>query len=233
MTGAVLLPYQQAWINDKSEVAVWEKSRRIGASWCDAADSALTAAVKEDEGGMDCWYIGYSQDMAEEYIRDTAFWAKVYHDVALKIEESVLEDKKEQIPIYRVRFASGKRVTALSSRPTNLRGKQGKVTIDEAAFHPDLEGLLESALALLMWGGYVRILSTHFGVENPFNELIEDIRAGKWPYALHRTTFNDALAAGLYRRICQRKKQVLGTGRRAPVGRRHPCLLWRQGQPGA
>ena len=206
MTDAVLLPYQQAWLNDSSEVKVWEKSRRIGASWSDALDSALKAAPKESEGGMDCWYIGYNKEMAEEYIRDTAHWAKLLHDVALTIEEEVLEDSGKEIPIFRVTFASGFRVTALSSRPTNLRGKQGKVTIDEAAFHPDLDGLLEAALALLMWGGQVHILSTHFGQENPFNELVEDVRAGKVPYSLHRTTFDDALQAGLYRRICQRKK---------------------------
>ena len=208
MPGAVLLPYQQEWLADKSEVAVWEKSRRIGASWCDAADSALTAALKDSAGGMDCWYIGYNKDMAEEYIKDVAFWAMHFHSVALQIDEEVLEDPKGDILIFRVTFASGNRVIALSSRPTNLRGKQGKVVIDEAAFHPDLEGLLKAALALLMWGGRVRVLSTHDGVNNPFNELIQDCLAGKKPYNLHRTTFDDAVAAGLYRRICERKKEA-------------------------
>lgn len=206
MGEAVLLPYQQAWLADKSEVKVWEKSRRIGASWCDAADSALTAAPTKEAGGMDCWYIGYNKEMAEEYIRDTAFWAKQLHNVALEVGEEVLKDGDKEIPVFRVTFASGFRVTALSSRPTNLRGKQGKVVIDEAAFHPGLDDLLEAALALLMWGGRVHVLSTHFGVANPFNELITDIRAGKWPYSLHRTTFNDALDQGLYRRICLRKR---------------------------
>lgn len=210
MSHAVALPYQQAWLDDRSEVKVWEKSRRIGASWIDAADSALVAATDKDQGGMDCWYIGYTKDMAEEYIRDVAFWAKVYRDVVVEIEEGVdvSEDGELSILTFRVTFASGNRVTALSSCPKNLRGKQGKITIDEAAFHPDLEGLLEAALALLMWGGQVCLLSTHYGVDNPFNELIEDTRAGKWPYSLHRTAFKDALDDGLYRRICQRKKQA-------------------------
>lgn len=47
------------------------------------------------------------------------------------------------------------------------------------------------------------IISTHDGVDNPFNQLCNDIRAGKKPYALHRTTFDEACAQGLYRRICQ------------------------------
>jgi phage FluMu gp28-like protein len=54
-----------------------------------------------------------------------------------------------------------------------------------------------------MWGGQVRIISTHFGDSNEFNSLIQDIRAGKKPYSLHRITFDDALADGLYKRICE------------------------------
>ena len=103
-----------------------------------------------------------------------------------------------------IRFASGWRVTALSSRPSNLRGKQGRVIIDEAAFHEQLSELLKAAMALLMWGGQVHIISTHDGVDNPFNELITDIRAGKKPYSIHRITFDEAVSDGLYRRICLR-----------------------------
>ena len=32
----VLLPYQQRWVLDESTVSVWEKSRRIGASYAEA-----------------------------------------------------------------------------------------------------------------------------------------------------------------------------------------------------
>ena len=93
---------------------------------------------------------------------------------------------------------------ALSSRPANLRGKQGKIVIDEAAFHDDLPGLLKAAMAMLMWGGRVVVISTHNGDDHPFNELVTEIRAGKKPYSLHRVTIDDALEQGLYRRICLR-----------------------------
>jgi len=58
-------------------------------------------------------------------------------------------------------------------------------------------------MALLMWGGQVRVISTHFGETNEFNSVIQDIRAGKKPYSLHRVDFDDALRDGLYRRICE------------------------------
>jgi phage FluMu gp28-like protein len=70
----------------------------------------------------------------------------------------------------------------------SLRSKQGRVIIDEAAFVDDLDELKKAAMALLMWGGCVRILSTHNGDDNPFNELVKEIRDGKWEYSLHRTT---------------------------------------------
>jgi phage FluMu gp28-like protein len=54
----------------------------------------------------------------------------------------------------------------------------------------------------------VRILSTHNGDDSPFNELIKEIKEGKQDYSLHRTTFDDALAQGLYKRICLVGKQA-------------------------
>ena len=74
--------------------------------------------------------------------------------------------------------------------------------IDEAAFHDNLPELLKAALAFTMWGGRVHVISTHNGAENPFNEMVNDIRAGRRPFSLHRVTLDDAIADGLYHRIC-------------------------------
>jgi phage FluMu gp28-like protein len=198
MIDSVLLPYQQKWCADKSPVKVCEKSRRVGLSWGEAADSALEAAAAS---GQDTWYIGYNKDMAQEFIRDCAFWAKHYNLAASDMEEVVLKDEERDILAFRINFASGNRVTALSSSPSNLRGKQGRVIIDEAAFHPNLKELLKAAFALLIWGGRVAVISTHNGVDNPFNELVEDIRAGKKPYSLHRIEFDEAVRQGLCKRV--------------------------------
>lgn len=205
---AVLLSCQQEWVGDHSDVAVWQKSRRIGASWCDASDAVLTAC---EENGMDSLYIGYSEDMAREYIDDCAMWARAFNRAAGQMAQVMFDDTTDvgeirQIKAFRIEFASGFKILALSSRPRSIRGKQGKVTIDEAAFHDDLPGLLKAAMAMLIWGGRVRILSSHNGEDNPFNLLVKDIKAGKLPYALHTTSFADALAAGLYERV----KLVMG-----------------------
>jgi len=208
-TPMALLPYQQAWARDKAPVKVIEKSRRIGLSWGEAADTALLAA---SANGMNAFYIGYMKEMAQEFIADCASFAAAYSLAAGQISEHEEVwndgDERKSIFIYTLRFQSGWRIEALSSAPRNLRGKQGRVILDEYAFHSDQKELLKAALALLIWGGQVHIISTHNGAENPFNTLILDIRAGKKPYALHRVTFQDAVDQGLYERVCLRTGQT-------------------------
>ncbi len=202
-----LLPYQQAWVADTSPLKVAEKSRRTGFTWAEAADDALTAASDKRAGGMNVYYIGYNQDMAIEYIEACAMWARAFNYVADQVEEGIWEDSDDDkhIKTYTIRFPkSGYRIVALSSRPANLRGKQGVVVIDEAAFHDQLDELLKAAIALLIWGGKVRIISTHNGESNPFNDLIQEIRAGKRNGTVHRQAFKEAVEQGLYRRVCLR-----------------------------
>jgi len=203
-----LLPYQQRWIEDAALLKIGEKSRRIGLTWAEAADDALIAA---SDGGSNVFYIGPTQDMALEYIEACAMWARAYHFAATQIEDGLFEDidaggDTKHIKMYVIRFpGSKKRIVALSSRPANLRGKQGVIVIDEAAFHHDLRGLIKAAMAMLLWGDKVRILSTHDGSDNAFNELIQEVRAGKRKGEVHRITFRQAVDDGLYKRVCLRR----------------------------
>jgi phage FluMu gp28-like protein len=90
---------------------------------------------------------------------------------------------------------------ALPSLPKSIRSKKGLLIIDEAAFCEKLKELLKAAMAFLMWGGKVVLISTHDGVDNPFNVFLEDIRAGRRKGKVLKITFEDALADGLYERI--------------------------------
>lgn len=200
----ILLPYQRRWVGDTSRVRVWEKSRRIGASYCEALQSVMEAAKSREAGGQDTFYLSYNKEMTQTFIRDCAFWAKAFNVLADEAEEVVLRDEDRDITVYRIRFASGFNVWGLPSEPRSLRSKQGRVIIDEAAFVDDLPELMKAAFALLMWGGSVSILSTHNGEDNPFNGLVKDIRAGEKKYSLHRTTLDDAIADGLFKTICKR-----------------------------
>ena len=207
MLDSILLSYQLNWVRDTSKVKFYEKSRRIGITWAEALDNVLLAASSK---GMDIWYIGYNKDMAKEYIDTCAEWAKKLNQAVSKIYDSEIIDEDKKILSYSITFHSGHKITALSGRPSNLRGKQGKAVIDEAAFHDDLKETMKAALAFLIWGGSVAVISTHFGEDNIFNEYIKDIRAGRLNYSLHRTTFDDAIADGLYERVMA----VTGRGER-------------------
>lgn len=207
----VLLGYQQEWVADDAQLKIAEKGRRVGLTWAEAADDVLQAAT---EGGSNVFYISATQDMAREYIEACALWARGYNYAASEIAEAIYDDgadvadpAKRFIKTYELVLPeTGRRIVALSSRPQNLRGKQGIVVIDEAAFAPDLAGLLKAAMAMLLWGDKVRIISTHDGTENAFNALIQEVRAGKRGKAtVHRITFQRAVADGLYRRVCLRK----------------------------
>lgn len=201
----ILLPYQASAIalSHANMLLVIEKSRRTGITYGFAADAVLTAAPAKRPENV--YYIAYNLDMTREFIGYVGDFAKAFDEVASASSEFLFDDGSEKgVKALRVDFPSGKAVIALSSKPRSLRGMQGKVLIDEAAFHDELEELLKAAMALTMWGSHVVVISTHDGTDNAFNTLIEEIREGKKEGAVMRLTLADALADGLYQRICLR-----------------------------
>lgn len=199
----VLLKYQRSWFSDPSPVKIIEKSRRIGITWasaCLAIDRAATDA-------MSTMYIAYEERQGAQFIKDCAFWARHYQ-VAFSESTQLIEDVDPQtgasksIKAFSIDFRNGRSIQAMSSAPRNLRGKAGAICLDEFAFHDQPEELLTAAIALLIWGGKVEIISTHNGIGSYFNTLIKDVKAGALPYSLHSVNLDHALADGLYKRVC-------------------------------
>lgn len=200
--GDLLLPYQARTLDRLYagvSLLVIEKSRRIGLTWGLAAYAVLKAAAQPSAGGMNAWYMGYDMEMAREFIDTCAMWARAFGIAAEAADEELLDEGDVQA--FRIRFASGFKIVALPSVPRALRGKQGLVIIDEAAFHKDLAEVLKAAVALLMWGGQVVVVSTHDGVANPFNLMLDDVRSGRRKGETVTITFDEAIAAGLYERV--------------------------------
>lgn len=203
-----LLNYQHELRDELAvnDVVVVRKSRRTGYSWGASWVATEYAAKPKFQGGMNVYYMGYNLEMAREFIEYVGDDAKFLELGASAIGETLfgdVNDPDNQIQAFRIKFKHG-RVTSLPSNPRSLRGIQGLLIIDEAAFHKDLAELLKAALAIIMWGGKVLIISTHNGEDNPFNELVEDILAGKLPYRLLTCDFDRAIDEGLYQRICER-----------------------------
>jgi hypothetical protein len=139
--------------------------------------------------------------MARQFIADAAAWAKAYNLVSSEISEFVFKDEDKDILAFSLRFASGHTITALSSKPRNLRSRKGRVVLDEYAFHDYPEELLKASIALLIWGAKIDIISSVNGLCDHFEELCGVIAPARG-YSVHTITFDDAIADGLYKRIC-------------------------------
>ncbi|SNT07451.1 hypothetical protein [Pseudomonas segetis] len=208
----VLMAHQSEWISMQQDldIAVCEKGRRTGITFAQAMTDTITAASAKEAGGDNIWYMADTREKGLEYIGYVAKFAQIVaRGQATMVEQHIFIDQLEDgssrnIQAFRVRFASGYRVTALSSRPENIHGLQGLVSIDEAALHKNVGHVLESATALLIWGGRIRIWSTHRGKKNPFNQFVQDVRAGRYGKRAKviRIGFDDAVANGLFERVC-------------------------------
>ncbi len=207
-----LLPYQARWFQEEAPVAVMEKGRRTGISWTEALHAAQHA--RRDRGHV--YYQSFNRDMTRSWIEKAADWLRGMQVAAAIIEERDPDpdDDGREVRTYRIRLPNGRRIEALESSPRAVRSKgdPGDLYIlDEAAFvgrgdsraakQQHLSEVLKSALAIPMWGGLVRIISTHDGEDSAFCELVRDARDGRLPWAHHRVTLDDAIADGLVERI--------------------------------
>ncbi|KAB6715848.1 hypothetical protein [Roseobacter sp. TSBP12] len=206
----ILMDHQLEWIYDESDLKIAEKGRRTGITFAEALNDTLIAAASRSAGGDNVFYIGDTKDKGREFIGYVAHFAKVISGELAQIEEFIFQDERpdgtsKDITAFRIRFASGFRIEALSSNPANIRGLQGIVVIDEAGFHQDVREVIDAVNALLIWGGKVRVISTHNGYLNPFNELVQEALAGKVPFNVHHIPFSKAVENGLYKRVCYMK----------------------------
>lgn len=215
----ILMAHQADWLSIHAQIKLCEKGRRTGITFAEALDSVITAASRKASGGMDVFYVGDTKEKGLEFIGYCAKFSRVMAEAQAsgvsEIEEFLFEDQDEsgntrQINAYRIRYASGFKIVALSSNPANLRGLQGKVIIDEAAFHRDVSAVLDAATALLIWGGRIVVISSHNGKSNPFNQMVNDIREGRYgdTAEVYKATFDDAVANGLYERKCMMTGEV-------------------------
>lgn len=219
LANGVLMQHQIDCLKIKASILAIPKGRRTGITFSFGFEAVLTAAARKSAGGMNVFYIGDTKEKGLEFIGYCSKFSKVIAEqqssLVSNIEEFLFEDQDEygntrNITAYRVRYSSGFQITALSSRPANIRGLQGLVIIDEAAFHQDVQGVLDAATALLIWGGRIIVISSHNGKSNPFNQFCIDIENGLYgdTAKTYLVTFDDAVTNGLYERVCYMKNET-------------------------
>jgi len=195
------LPYQINWLKDESKIKIWEKSRRIGATYVQAYED-----VRDCISGKvpSVWFSSADESAAKEYILYCSMWAKLFDKGAKDLGELVIESDKS-IKTFTIEFSNGKRINALSSNPKAFRSKGGKVVLDEFAFHTDAKALWKAAKPVITWGFPLRILSTHHGQQSLYFKFIDQIKKGKLNWSLHTTTIYDAVNDGIVDKILGKK----------------------------
>jgi len=195
----VFMDYQKAWLNESARLAIWEKSRRIGATYVESWASTKWSL----KTGRDTWFSSADDSAAKEFIDYVAVWCELLEVIAENLGEIDL-DVKNNITAYRVILPNGAKITAMSSNPKRFRSKGGRVVWDEAAHHNDGNAMWKALQASAMWGDPIRVLSTHLG-ESTFSRLIDKIREGKTKGSVHKTTIIDAVNDGIVDKIFKRK----------------------------
>ncbi len=193
------LPYQIAWLLDESPFKIWEKTRRGGMTYVQSYEDVRDAVA----GRWDVWFSSADETAAREYILYCERWAKLFKMAAQQFNETVFEDTGKPIAVFSIRFTNGKRITALSSSPSQFRSKGGKVVLDEFAWHKDQAGMWAAAEPVTTWGFPLRIISTHNGKGCTFYKLID--KADEIGAVVHKTSIFNAVDDGLVDKIVQHK----------------------------
>ena len=195
------LPYQQRWLDDNSPVKIWEKSRRIGATYVQSYEDVRDCVSKKVPA---VWFSSADESAAREYITYCEQWTKLFH-MAAKPLGNIVVDSEKDIKAFVIEFANGTKIHALSSNPKGFRSKGGKVVLDEFAHHDSQDQLWKAARPCVTWGFPLRILSTHNGQQCRFYKFIEQVNKGKLKWNLHTTPIQLAVDEGLVDKILQKK----------------------------
>ncbi|MCL2689056.1 MAG: terminase family protein [Chitinispirillia bacterium] len=202
------LPYQVAWLEDRAQIKIWEKSRRIGATYTqayeDVRDIVKRTEYTKGRPVTKVYFASKDEDAGKEYIEYCVKYAKVFEMIAKDVGEQVI-DEKDGVKARVLEFANGGKIYALTSAPTAFNSKGGKIVWDEAALHKDQRQMWSGAQpAAMVWGYPIRILSTHKGKSTLFYQFCQNTKKGKSGWSLHRVTIVDAVNDGLYDKVLGR-----------------------------
>lgn len=200
-TPKFFLPYQIRWLKDHAMIKIWEKSRRIGATYVQSYEDVEDIVVKREytpgRPVKKIYFTSADESAAREYIDYCADWAKMFNAAASAVGSEVLDEEKD-IKALVIEFSNGGKIYAMTSNPKRFRSKGGKVVWDESAHHEDQPAMWKAAHATAaVWGYPIRILSTHLGKQSLFYRFVSDVKAGKTKWSLHRVTIVDAVNDGL------------------------------------
>jgi hypothetical protein len=160
-----VLPYQDRWIRDDSQlkVAVW--SRQSGKSFA----AALRAVLKCM--GTHTQYIILSKGerqsrMFMEKVKEFCVTFKRLRALP-KFTEFETDDKTMEVYFPCTRS----RITGLPANPDTARGYSGNIVLDEFAFHSDAHKIYAACFPIITRGYSIEVISTPNGTTGKFYEI--------------------------------------------------------------
>ena len=215
------LPYQKAWIEDKSRFKIGMFTRRGGKTFGTCGEAVIDCIDHEIEGGKTRWTIlsrseGTAKEAIDEAVRPMTkafyevkgtlrgspeFTTEDFHVPAHArevIENGVahmIDVPEATYKAQEVRFPGGSRITAISASPDAARGFGGNLILDEFAFHRDSRRIWASAFPVAIRNGNrIRIISTPNGKGNKFHEIMTT-KDNNW--SKHHIDIYEAVKQGL------------------------------------
>lgn len=208
------LPYQRAWIADRSRFKIGMFARQTGKTFStggECADDCFTAWAEDRKVRWVILSRGERQaaEMMTEVIKPfTRAYYAVYNTL-LKGGEPRFDEREFRAPqdsgpdaVYKaleVAFPNGSRITALPANPDTARGFSANVILDEFAFHAKSREIWAALFPVISKGGQkLRVISTPNGKGNKFYDLMT-AEGSVW--SRHVVDIHQAVAQGLDRDI--------------------------------
>lgn len=216
MTAPVIrfLPYQQAWIADRSRFKIGMMSRQIGKTFSTCGECVDDCFQAWRDGRRTRWVILSRGERQAAEAMDEAIkpFTKAFYEVyntLLKGGEPTFHEDEFRAPqakgpdaVYKaleVRYPNGSRITALPANPDTARGFSANVILDEFAFHAKSREIWAALFPVISKGRQkLRVISTPNGKGNKFYELMT---AEDSVWSRHVVDIHQAVAQGLDRDI--------------------------------
>ncbi len=189
---------------------LWDKSRRIGATYADSYKAFRKRNMIDHR--RDLWFSSADESAAMEYALYIRQWGEMFRTIIKETTKQERDADGYRFTNYVAEFPNGSRVNCMSSNPKRFRSKGGDVVLDEFDWHEQPGEMLDAAMPVTTWGYDIRALTTRNGEGSEFDGLVKTakkITSGEldpekdavlnWGY--HFTPITVAIEQGLAEKI--------------------------------
>lgn len=195
-----LLPYQRAWLADRSRLKIAMVARQCGKTKYMAAPEIVEDVISHESRGEKChWLIlSRSERQAREAMEEGIKpWCKAFGAAFEVLDQDFRGDSGVVYRANEISFRHGSRITALPANPDTARGFTANVVLDEFAIHPDSRKIWAALMPAVSRPDLrLLVLSTPNGKSNKFCELMTG-RDTRW--SRHKIDIYQAVKQGLNR----------------------------------